>query len=245
MYDPNLLTSGAAARQLGISNAQFRKLGVKPVKTYINVYKQCCGLYSPEQIDSLRSDPRVEEAKQRSARAKEAKERRQKERQAKFEGLYPDWHDAVPDACDALFNLNRYAKYLRCSPGHKEEIYRLKNRLIQLLFEEGYCQECKEHLVQRPDLECWGCWGEGCERCDYTGLYRSGPLVYIAFRFKVGDRFYAWHQPKDSVNWEISLTETPSDWEPEAGIKPLSLHQKDFAEAKALIKYILKRRQAK
>lgn len=149
-------------------------------------------------------------------------------------------------AAEALFNLNRYAKWPTCSAAHRREIYELKNGLVHRLYASGYCVEALRHRVHREDSqgECYGCDGLGCERCNFTGEYRRTrePLVYIAFRFEIEGRKFAWHQSQALVTWSVTLTPLPAGagqtWKPE-GEKPVALSSLEFADAKALVRYVL------
>jgi hypothetical protein len=69
--------------------------------------------------------------------------------------------------------------------------------------------------------------------------------TYIAFRFQIQGKSYAWHQPTFLVTWPIVEAESidRGQWEPEQE-KPLNLSPRKFAEAKALVRYVLERAKA-
>src|SRR3954453_4611341 len=87
-------------------------------------------------------------------------------RSTKFASQYKSWRDALPTACEILFNLNPSAKHESCSSQHREEIYSLKNEFIRLLYEQGLSTECWRHTVKTEPRLCF-CdrKDEDCERC--------------------------------------------------------------------------------
>jgi hypothetical protein len=246
----SLLATGDAASQLGLTSAQFLKLantlGLQPEAYYRNPHYRSgpeCPLWPPEAVVALRDAPEVAAIQSRSAARRVARQRKAAERDDELAARYSDWRDAVLPAAEALFNLNRYAKWDRCAVSHRREIYGLKNDFIRLLYDKGYAVQVLKHKVERDDLECRACDGFGCERCEYTGIYRKGtPLVYIAFRFKIGEQFFAWHQPQEQITWKVEIRQSDNSgaapWEPE-GEKPVSLSPRHFADAKALVRYVL------
>ena len=103
--------------------------------------------------------------------------------------------------CDDMFVLNILARERSNHRVSKEAIYALKNKLIQYLYQHGYCVEAVQHV---QNIECWNCRGEGCYRCD-EGIYKQ--VYLIAFKFKVGKHYYKWHQPKDRLEFHFELTQ--------------------------------------
>ncbi len=172
-----------------------------------------------------------------------AKHARREQRHARMIRAYPTWKDALLPACEAMFNLNRYAKHESCRSG--EEIYALKNQLVKLLYEHGACIECLAHERTQAEKECFGCkgtgerWsGEECERCDGTGVYREARILRdIAFKFMVCGRVFAWHQPESLVNfpYEVSAVEQGCPAEE----KPLEMSLVKMRDGKAVIRYVL------
>jgi hypothetical protein len=166
---------------------------------------------------------------------------------------YPDWRDALQPAAEALFSLNRYAKWPSCPRGERDEIYGLKTHLVRLLYERGLAREVKVQTDPGKGKVCFGCDGAGwdadydghswpCCRCDGTGWYRPPtPRRYVAIRFEVGGRPYAWHQPEDRVDWPYAVTAQEGAWEPEADPKPINLPPQELSRGKELIRWVLAR----
>ncbi len=157
-----------------------------------------------------------------------------------------DRHVAYLDTCEALFQLNRYAKHDRCSLRERATIYALKNALVERLWQEGYCIQAVRAFSPKRDLPCWSCdgtgdhpWYEGdaCDRCGGTGVYRTvGGVSYWALRFVVEGVTYLWHQPERLAPWANAVgapEETPH--EVTISQEPVTLPRRQFGEAKALI----------
>jgi len=154
-----------------------------------------------------------------------------------FEKRYTSKRAAYLEASTACFEMNRYAKHSRCSQNHRDQIYALKNAWIKQLYEQGFCVEAVKVTTPEYEDTCWGCYGAGCGRCDYEGLYISGVRIYWSFRFVVDDRHFAWHQPGP-----LSFTPKEEKIEEREVVtteKPVSLSPRKFAEAKALISWCL------
>lgn len=133
------------------------------------------------------------------------------------------WRDLLPEACETLFELNRFAKHERCEREQRDIIYKLKNAMIRLLYRNGYCTDCVKHTVEHDDLICFRCDGEGfdrdcdvCERCDGSGIFREGGTeIFAAFRFVVDGKTFAWHQRMEDVSPNVVVTgDGSTDWEP-------------------------------
>jgi hypothetical protein len=218
---------------------------------------------------------RRQEAAQRQPRTgqlNEAKARTPHQRRLELVEQYPDWHQALVPAADALFDLNHYARSRNCSRGHREVIYSLKGAFIRQLYRHGYATEVTIHRDQRDELPCRRCNGSGqaaddgriyfgrhgrdvwqdsfdedlaaggCSRCDGTGWYRPPcRQKYVAFRFTIQGRTYGWHQPADQVRWPYKVTAAAVSWQPEEKETPISLPSAKFADAKALIQFVLDR----
>lgn len=105
-------------------------------------------------------------------------------------------------AAEACFYLNHTAK----AHVSTRETYALKNKLVRVLYEAGYCVKVTQ---TEQKLECWhtrAYWdGEDmyCEKCRNTGVYRSIDLFF--FVFNIGGQIYQWHQPRELVTWPIEL----------------------------------------
>lgn len=108
-------------------------------------------------------------------------------------------------AAHCMFHLNRYARTGR----ETDTIYQLKNHLVRIFHQAGYCRSVRLH---QQTLECWGCYGSGvyresgdyeeiCYKCGGTGIYRQH--VLYAFHFSIAGRHYAWHQPQSLVTWPV------------------------------------------
>lgn len=170
---------------------------------------------------------------------------------------YSNWREAIPKACEALFNLNRYAKYESCRTENRQEIYALKNEFIALLYRLGASIQVNEHIVHRPELECWRCAGSGlwvsycgnysgdCDRCDGTGTYReSRDDTFIVFRFCVSGQTYCWHQPAELITYPVVLTAAAEQAELVPEEKPLNLSPSRFADAKRLLRFVIEGERA-
>ena len=106
----------------------------------------------------------------------------------------------------AMYHLNRMASGMGyCTP--RERIYELKNHLVRVFYERGYCERV---IRQRQTFECWNCNGTGnddwtergtCRRCQGTGIYREH--VLYCFVFDVNGKRFAWHQPDKLVTWQV------------------------------------------
>lgn len=123
----------------------------------------------------------------------------------------------------------------------------LKTAFLEMLCERGYLRALGRHVILKPARrdECWGCYGSGCERCDYTGTWRELAeleLVFAVMRFEIADRTYTWHQPVAEVTWDLA-TDLPipsggGDWRP-GGARPIAMPSRKFSEGKALIRWVL------
>jgi hypothetical protein len=127
------LSTSAAAALLGITPAQFRRLAerirLEPTGSYKNPH-YCSGPECPHwpvrRVRNLVGSEAVAAVRERSAKAKAAREPKQARQRNQLALRYPDWRAALQPAVEALFSLNRYAKWPKCSGTHREEIYRLK-----------------------------------------------------------------------------------------------------------------------
>jgi hypothetical protein len=173
--------------------------------------------------------------------------RREAERNERFARRYPSWEDAIPDVAEALFALNRYAKYVSCRRSHRREIYMLKSEILRLLYDAGYCLSASKHREKEWD-ECWECegtgqdeFGEPCSKCQGSGVWWRfhGIREYICFRFAISGRQYCWHQPATRVTWSVALTEPDKETDLNREEKPVPLASRKFAESKSLIRWVL------
>jgi hypothetical protein len=167
-------------------------------------------------------------------------------RRAGFSRKWASWLEAMPAACEAMFNLNRYAKWHSCSGAHRDAIYGLKNQLVKLLYERNFCEAAWQHEVTSPVGYCFACNGEGadwsdalCWKCGGSGEYVAPVRRYACFAFLVAGQRYTWHQPIDSLSFEPVYTETAETWVDGIGEKPIELAAKKLAEAKELVAWVL------
>lgn len=164
---------------------------------------------------------------------------------SQFARRYPSRRSAYVDACQALFELNRYAKHDTCSPKHQDAIYRLKDAWIKKLYQEGFCTEAFPLITAELELECRRCEGSGededgyrCKKCSGTGIYRVPGGAYWAFRFLVDAEDFAWHQPMP-LPFVAQPLGTSRPHEVLGEERPVSLAANKFAQAKALIAWCL------
>ena len=113
-------------------------------------------------------------------------------------------------AAYALLHLNRAARRMGKGNPTKQRIYARKNLMVRHFCEAGYCVRASK---QAQKLECWECGGSGdagegfCYKCDGSGVYAE--ITLIKFSFRIGDRFYSWHQPERLVAWPVQLKDKP------------------------------------
>ena len=165
---------------------------------------------------------------------------------------FPNWRDALPGAAEAMFSLNRYAKYNSCTLDNRSEIYRLKNGLIQVLYSIGAAEQVHKHVVPMPMQRCRACEGADtwdswqsdelgkCERCNGTGIYLEAcNLVFVVFRFQVGDQAYSWHQPEDLLAFNPKFTANAEISGMSVEERPLKMDIRKFADAKRLVGFVV------
>jgi hypothetical protein len=141
-------------------------------------------------------------------------------------------------AAAALFPLNRLAKH----PGAPSvEIYSLKNRLLELLWDRGYCYSAD--MAQAPGRDQFesgdGCIGgeNGCG--DHPGrIARIPGSRYWSLRFRVGGHDYSWHQPVDVARWASRRGEAQVH-EVFAEAKPVDLGPGEVKARLALLHWVL------
>jgi hypothetical protein len=243
-------------REYGLTD---RELDALPHRTVPNPYRRSGPpgrLYRRSDVERLANSLEIQArlAKKASQNSASARRARRRAREARLRRRYPAWRDALVPACQAMFSLNRHAKHNKCRSS--EEIYQLKNELITLLYEHGYCIECRVHVAHLPEQQCRACKGTGewndsdwdtdevtcvgvCDRCGGSGIYRSAKtLRFVAFRFEVDGQTYAWHQPDYLVTFSYQVTAAP-----EAGgladEKPVEMTAKKMSEGKSIIRFVL------
>lgn len=247
----NHQTGGSTARQsawcytatamelLGLPRRAFRKLGLKPARIVKNPYcsSQQAYLYDRTVVLSLVGSP--------SVRALQPKPRTPVDYAGRFIRRYGQPDKALPDAAEAMWNLNRYAKHRCCRPSNRSEIYELKNDLVRLLYARGFCADAYRHVKRLPARECWRCDGSGagwdgdpCPRCNGTGVYgTSCDRVSIVFRFEIDGHRYTWHQPEKLVNFTFTLTKADAPM-CDVEVKPLEIPRGQLARCKALVRWV-------
>jgi len=265
-------TSGAAM-MLGISPSQFRayakKRGIRPASYQRRPYpyqSQLCPRWDLITLRRLKRRKSIVElrerrqrwiagAEQRRIKAEAENDRRRAtaiaEQDRRREALmtkYPTWRDALPDACAAMFVLNHFAKHRACTASEQQEIYKLKNGLIQILYRSGLATEVKYHIWEQPGLKCYDCVNgqsiseniNWCFRCVGTGWHREARrLEFVAFRFVVAGVTYSWHQPRESVAFDYALTEQgESAWLPNPPEDGIEMSWVERQNAKEIILHV-------
>lgn len=162
----------------------------------------------------VKNQCRIDRAKEKKRRQEEQQRKQEEQIIAGFHQAYPNIDDALPDVCDAVFNLNRYAKTDGCDKQERYKIYANKNRLVDYLYHNDYCYEVIRHEKKLAALTCNSCDGSGfryngddCFKCGGTGIFRENKtVVYVSLRFKVGQKTYSWHQPEEDLNFTPIIT---------------------------------------
>lgn len=109
-------------------------------------------------------------------------------------------------AAEALFRANRAAK----QGLGQSETYMLKNHLVRLFYQKGYCLRTIKAV---QTLECWHTqgyvegWDPVCRKCGNTGVYAQHELYH--FTFSIGGKAYNWHQPERLVDWPVKISAEP------------------------------------
>jgi hypothetical protein len=248
-HPPELLSTPEAARFLGVPEPEFTRLAsALELPAARAGSKTQPRLWQRTTIEALNNGPE-------GAELREAVLRKQQIAQVLGELTlrYPQWREAVRSAADALFSFNRFAKWARCSRLRCRELYDLKDAMIRLLYEGGYCCGLAVHTVAQ-DEPCAVCEGAGidwqglaCARCAGSGTVPSeGLLEYLAFCFQIDGHWYHWHLPRKSIYWAYELRTPPSDapqfseWQPLGPEKPIALAPDEFLQAEALIRFVLR-----
>lgn len=129
--------------------------------------------------------------------------------------------EGLKAACLSMYHLNRVTHYSRI---HSRAIYALKNKLVEWLYENGYCIAV---TWQCQTLDCWTCAGTGeyaegetCWKCGGSGIYATHELY--KFVFLVKERTYVWHQPASLVNF---VERCDTDHNPQYLHKPVSYYR--------------------
>lgn len=241
--EPKLIYQTTAIERLGISKTQFLKLELPIAKTVKNphIKRRKSYLYEEDAIDALVGSEQI-----LTLQAEKRKARRQKDYAPIFAKRYSEWQEAIPLACEYMFNLNRYAQYSICRS--KEQIYDLKNQFIQVLYQRtAYTTSTALHYLAYPAKICYECEGRGqsfpdepCYYCAGSGEYLPpSRLDFVSFIFKVEEQTYSWYQPLKCVNFTVKYTE---ESRPMGELKKeqITMDRSKFPEGKALIRWVIK-----
>ena len=99
----------------------------------------------------------------------------------------------------AIWCANRLVKRSR-SRHTRRVFYGIKDRFIRRYGREGVGQRVRHEVS-----ECWGCDGEGCSRCDGTGIY-SERWLYV-HRFYVAGQRYCFHSYQEPAYLEAGIVD--------------------------------------
>lgn len=223
---------------LGLTSSGFEKLKLKPEKIVKNPHYKASPafLFDRKKIEKLVGSKKVLKLLPKVKNPINYK--------PIFERKYSSKESAIYDACDILFNLNRYCKHDSCNAKNRTEIYSLKNNFIKMLYGNGYCENIYEHYSER---ECYTCNGTGfyyhedkgivdCNRCKGTGIYSRSE--FVVFEFKVNGELFNWHQPKYLINFDYKCSQPSGKLNP-TEIKSVSIPNSKMKEGKELIKWVL------
>lgn len=235
--------SQAQLVRMGWTRRTIARLLPEPdVNTFVR--RGCCCrryVYLASRVERAMAAPEFAAARERAELRQTAGQRRQ----AELTLRYGAWQMAAGAACRALFSLNRWAKHRECTPDVREEIYGLKDDLIEMLYGAGYCASAWVHRMEQPAQECWGCFGDGCGRCNDTGEFRPArTLKFVAFRFAVDGTAYCWHQPERLVRFAVRLTEPEAEWAGTGEEKPVRMGRRGLRRALELLRWVVARRAA-
>jgi hypothetical protein len=170
---------------------------------------------------------------------------------ARLERKYSNPKEALPTACLAMFNLNRYAKYPNCKQSTRADIYDLKNQLIRVLHLHDYTLTVQSHKL--PESQCFECNGESaefaldsdegeeiCSRCGGTGIFREG-IELVCFTFNVEGKRYSWHVRADEITFPYSATHAILSPISTRTLRPLSITRQKAMAGRALIRWLVKK----
>ena len=107
---------------------------------------------------------------------------------------------SIVPVCESAYRLNVTAREHRFLSVNQRAFYALKNALIKYLYQNHYAIKVS---VDKQELICWGCGGEGCYRCD-NGIYKT--IKLYCFIFDVNGLRFKWHQPADRVDYPVDAT---------------------------------------
>jgi hypothetical protein len=238
-----LVSTPAAADILGVSVSQFMRittqLGLTHDDEYTNPHYRSgppAKLWARRKVAALRRRKIVKEALARKGG------QAPKDYASDFAKKYGSPKAALADACQALFNLNRYTRHDTCSDGNRREIHELKSALISFLYRaERYTDRVERLTRTLPEQQCNACDGLGCDRCDGTGVWREAREVssYV-FTFTVDGQRFTWMQPDFALTFVPRVEATrPDDGKPRELDTTLNIPRTKLAQAKALVRFAL------
>lgn len=259
--DTRLVYKTTLKTEFGLTDRLIRMLG-EPDKRVVNPHTggaEEASLYMVARVKSFMREHAREFRALKRKRNPKFKERKARARDRRFNNRFPNWREALPDAAEAMFNLNRYAKHSSCKRENRTDIYALKNRILKLFHFLGFCETAHLHTVPVLGKRCYSCSGSGysddnagfydidgiCHNCDGSGWYEY-PFTaeFVCFKFLVADKHYIWHQPKGSIDFEYQLVDAPTDWVPDKGEKALNIARADLSKAKQVLRFVLKHGEA-
>jgi hypothetical protein len=155
-----------------------------------------------------------------------------------LEAQYAPWRAALKDAATAMFQFNRWIKHATFSRLRQRELYDLKNRFIEMLYQIGLCKELLLHAATLLD-----------DDEEETAETRA-PREFLAFTFEIDGQEFEWHQPRKTVAFAYEVTAPLArdyergEWHPKGGPKRVTLTPDEFFQAEALIRFVLRMRAA-
>jgi hypothetical protein len=193
------------------------------------------GVYRDDQVEKI-IKPKVE--------------RQAKNWDAVIAAKYERPADAIPDAAQALFLLNKYTRADSCSFISRNSILAAKSKFIQALYRMECYTDRVEKLIQTLDVQiCFGCdgsgsdWGDECYRCDGTGIWREAKKqISYAFYFDIEGAQYCWMSPDFALGFKPKVEETKEFVRRESLQEEQPVIPKNIKQCIALIEFAAKAR---
>ena len=172
-----------------------------------------------------------------------------------------EWHAAKIAATTALHHkpdvtaalclwfLNQHAY---AGGEDKFAIYQLKDQLLKLFYNRGYCRSVK---LEKQTMTCNNCdengitvagffRGRKCVRCNGTHIHRQHLL--FAFHFVIENTNFLWHQPVSLVDWlKPDPSETTGVYVERDGITNPELSHDELVKNFAVVYLFLQRHGVK
>jgi hypothetical protein len=236
MSDPapelDLVPTPEAAAIIGVPENEFTRLvDVLHLEPARHGTATTPRMWHRSVVEHLRDGPEGVELRETVAR-----KARLADAYAALEQQYAPWRAALLPASMAMFQFNRWIKHATFSQLRQRELYDLKNRLIELLYQVGLCKELLLHTATL-DMED-----------DEDAAEARQPREFLAFTFEIDGQEFEWHQPRKAVSFKYELTpplprSTPRrEWQPAQGPKRVTLTSEEFFAAEALIRFVLRKR---